>query len=105
MKERIERLLELRNMRQIDLAKKANLTESAVSHYIKGDRTPRIAALGRIADALGTTTDYLLYGNEPDSQKEIDQATRLIARNTSKMTKEEKLKIINYLMSDDSKEV
>lgn len=104
MNERIEQLLTQHNMTQRDLATITHITESAISHYIKGDRTPRSVSLGKIAEALGTTTDYLLYGNEPDYCKEIEQATRLIARNTSKMSKEEKLKIINILMSDDNKE-
>ena len=33
--------LSLRKMTQKELAQATNITESAISHYIKGDRTPR----------------------------------------------------------------
>ncbi len=71
-----------------------------MSHYLKGDRSPRASVLTRIAEALGTSTDYLLSGNEENFRGEISYAKRLIARNVYQMTKEEKMDIIDILMSD-----
>ncbi len=58
---------------------------------MKGDRTPRASVLSRIAEALGTTTDYLMGGSEADSVGELRYAKRLIARNVHQMSKEEKM--------------
>lgn len=99
--ERLALLLQQKNMTQKDLAAKAGVTEAAVSHYLKGDRTPRASVLTRISEALDTTTDYLMSGTEVDSIGELNFAKRLIARNVQQMSKEEKMDIINILMSED----
>lgn len=97
LSERISLLLKQKGMSQKELASRAGVTEAAISHYLKGDRTPRTSALACIADVLETTTDYLIGGEE---ENEIKSATRLIARNVHHMTKEEKMEIINLLMTD-----
>ena len=47
-------------MSQGDLAKKSGLQPSAISHFETGSRSPSFDNLKRLADALETTTDYLL---------------------------------------------
>ena len=52
-----ERLCELMNRYQLtqkELAAKAGVTESAMSYYVKGERTPRSGVLTRMAKALNT---------------------------------------------------
>ena len=98
---RLEELLKARRMTQKELAEKAEVTEAAMSHYIKGDRVPRSAVMARIADALGTSTDYLMFGKESDSEAEINQAVRLIARNANQMSIEDKKRIVDILLGDD----
>lgn len=90
MAERISDLLCSQDMTQKDLALAANITESAVSHYLKGDRVPRGANLIKVSKALGVTTDYLL-GQDDAHGKDDDLkiVKTLIARNASQMTKEE----------------
>ena len=99
MTNRIAELLSLRNMTQKELAVKANITESAISHYINGDRVPRGVNLMKIAKALGTTADYLL-GNDENSNHEDDLeiVKTLIARNAETMTKEQKLELVGILL-------
>lgn len=99
---RIVELLSEHDMTQKELANAAGLTESAVSHYVKGDRVPRGANLIKIARALGTTTDYLL-NQEDDKCMESDMKVvkTLIARNASKMSKEEKMELMGILLGDD----
>lgn len=42
------------------LASAVGVTEAAISHYETGRREPDPAMLGRIANVLGTSVDYLL---------------------------------------------
>lgn len=99
--ERLLDLLKEKGMQQQALAQKAGVTEAAVSHYIKGDRVPRASVMARIADALGTTSEFLMNGTEMDSKKEVAYAKRLIARNVKQMTKEEKMEIMGILLGEE----
>ena len=81
--ERTSTLMHQYGLNQKDLAKMAGVTESAMSYYIKGERTPRSDVLTRIAKALNTTTDYLLGITNTSAQsknKEIYTQTMLMAR-------------------------
>jgi transcriptional regulator with XRE-family HTH domain len=95
---RLEELLKARRMTQKELAIKSGVTEAAMSHYVKGDRTPRSAVLSRIATALNTTSDYLMEGVPQDYVNEIGYAKRLIARNVDQMTTAEKREILSILL-------
>ncbi len=58
-----QRLLEARNKRELsqdELAKRANLQPSAISHFETGTRKPSFDNLRRLADALEVTADYLM---------------------------------------------
>jgi len=66
-------------MTQKELAAKAEVTEAAMSHYIRGDRTPRSSVLARIAKALDTTSDYLMDGIPQNYVDEMGYVKRLIA--------------------------
>lgn len=99
--ERLSSLLIQNGFTQKELAERAGVTEAAMSHYIRGDRTPRASVLARIADALNTTTDYLLGGEEQDTDDEIRFVQKLIARNVHQMSKEDKMNIIQILMGDE----
>lgn len=50
----------LRKLSQSDLADRAHLQPSAISHFETGRRAPSFDNLRRLADALDVTTDYLL---------------------------------------------
>ncbi len=101
MGSRIRDLLNKKGMTQNDLANKAGCTSAAISHYIKGDRTPRSSVMLKIAAALDTTADYLYDGTPVDTTEEIGYAKKLIARNITQMTKAEKKEILNILLGDD----
>ena len=88
-------------MTQKELAKKAEVTEAAMSHYVKGDRTPRSSVLARIAMALDTTSEYLMEGVPQNYVDEIGYAKRLIARNVSQMSNAEKREILSILLGDE----
>lgn len=100
--DRITQLIREKDMTQKELSVAANLTESAVSHYIKGDRVPRGVNLVKIAKALGTTTDYLLEQDGSfDRDNDLKLAKTLIARNASGLTKSQKMELVSLLMGDD----
>ena len=98
---RLEEMLKARNMTQKELAKKAEVTEAAMSHYVKGDRTPRSSVLARIAMALDTTSEYLMEGVPQNYVDEIGYANRLIARNVNPMSNAEKREILSILLGDE----
>lgn len=98
---RLEEMLKARNMTQKELAKKAEVTEAAMSHYVKGDRTPRSSVLSRIAMALDTTSEYLMEGVPQNYIDEIGYAKRLIARNVNQMSNAEKREILSILLGDE----
>ena len=61
---RITDIMTRKNLTQKQLAELAHVTESAMSYYVKGERTPRADVLRRLAGALGVTADYLLGENK-----------------------------------------
>lgn len=57
---RLALLIDFLGISQSELAHRSGLTESAMCHYIKGDRIPHADALVKIAKATGVRTDWLL---------------------------------------------
>lgn len=57
---RLVQARELRRLHQTDLAKKAGIPASSVSHFEAGTRKPSFDNLRRIANVLAVSTDFLL---------------------------------------------
>lgn len=84
--ERISELMKRNQLSQKDLAEKAKVTESAMSYYVRGDRTPRSDVLTRIAKTLNTSTDYLLGNTAVDSPNSANKEELLyLQRNLGKL--------------------
>ena len=64
---RLRAAREKRSLNQGDLASRAGLQASAISHFETGTRKPSFDNLRRLADALEVTTDYLV-GRVSDAQ-------------------------------------
>lgn len=96
---RITEVMKKRGMTQKELAKRIGVTEAVMSRYVSGDREPKPDTLANIATALHTTSDALL-GIECE---EFDQPRirRIIARNASLMTDQEKKELINALFGEE----
>lgn len=62
---RIHLLRRKRKWSQGALAARVGATRPQISKYEKGDYEPRPDMLGRIADALDTTADFLITGRDP----------------------------------------
>ena len=97
--DKISELLKESGMTQRELASKIGSTEMTVSRYVRNERQPKAEILSKIAEALNTTTDYLL-GRDfvNDDESEFLKIHRLIARNASKMTPEKKNELIRTLL-------
>lgn len=59
-RERLKAARELRGLSQSQLAARADLPPSSVSHFKSGARKPSFENLKRLSAALDVTTDYLL---------------------------------------------
>jgi len=95
--ERVSVLLSQRKLTQKELAIKAGITESAISYYVKGERTPRGVVLSRIAKALDTTTDYLLGNTSEISSRYDSEPLQYLQRNLGKLDFEQLKKAENIL--------
>lgn len=96
---RIAETLQKRKMTQKELAARIGVTEGVVSRYISGDREPKPEMLANIATALHTTSDFLLgIENEEYNHSSV---RRMIARNSSHMTEQEKRELINALFGEE----
>ena len=56
--ERLSALLKAKGFSQKDFSKKANITESSMSYYVKGVRIPSGEVLARIAKALDCKAQF-----------------------------------------------
>lgn len=81
-------------MSQKELAGMTGLTPAAVSRYVNGDREPRPITVASIAKALGVTPADIT-GTESD--RETDEAVRLIARNAHQLTEAQRAELITAL--------
>ncbi len=96
--ERVLGLLESAGYTQRDLATMIGVTTGALSKYLKNEREPKMEVIANMATALNTTTDFLLTGKD-DSQS-FEETYRLVARGTSTMTDEEKIKLMKVLLNN-----
>ncbi len=96
---RIADLLRSKGMQQKELAERIGLTEATMSRYISGERDPKPEVLSSIATALHTTSDYLL-GIEAD-EFDFPRVQRMIARNASALSPQEKKELINALFGEE----
>ncbi len=60
---RMTELRKAKNLSQTELAKLVGLSYAQIGRYETKGSQPPAEVLKKIADALGTTADYLVYGN------------------------------------------
>lgn len=58
--DRIRYSLEIRDMKQKELAKLIGLSEVTLSRYVNNEREPRVKSIVAICKALGISADWLL---------------------------------------------
>lgn len=94
--DRIEKLLKDSGYTQKELALMVGVTEAAMSRYVRNEREPKIEVVANLATALNTTTDYLINGTS--SNEDFAEIYRLVARSTTQMSYEEKMKLMKVLL-------
>ncbi len=90
--ERIKELRTQAKMTQSDLAVKVGLTYVQIGRYEKRGAVPSSEVLAKLADALKTTTDFLMHGSVQDkAASHIDDNELLnLFRSVEKMNNEDK---------------
>lgn len=79
--DRLREARERRRLNQGELAERAGLQASAISHFETGTRKPSFDNLRRLSDALEVTTDYLLGRvDRPEALAGADRLHRDIER-------------------------
>lgn len=58
--QRLKKLLEERDMRQVDLARQLQVGRSTISQYLSGTRRPELGLVWIIANLFHVSSDYLL---------------------------------------------
>ncbi len=96
----LQRAISLAGLTQKQLAEKAGITEAAVSHYLKGDRTPRAAVVSKMAEVLGCTLEFLLGAKVEDKIVEFDDLMKIVARSRKQLTRDEKYQLAQALLTE-----
>lgn len=100
---RLVELINEKNLTQKDLSMITGLTESTISRYVSGDRIPRGKNLDKLAKALDTSVEDLMGISNINKEKDLKEIKFLIARNSNKMSMEEKMDIINMISKWENK--
>ena len=77
---RIKQAMESKNMKQYELAEKTYITQTTISRYITGERTPDAINLKAICEALDVSADWLLEirGNQQEELKRLEKLKELM---------------------------
>lgn len=67
--ERLRQLRKQKDLSQTELGELVDLHYTHIGRYERGSSKPSAAALGRLADALGVSTDYLMEGTTDEAAK------------------------------------
>lgn len=74
---RIERALAIKNMKQSELAKLANIPKSSLCLYIKGAYEPKQDKIYAMAEVLNVSNAWLMGYDAPMERNDIHQSTEL----------------------------
>lgn len=75
--ENLVRLINLRGLSQVDVAKALDVSESAVSLWCAGKKTPRMSKIDKLCGVLRCTRSAILYENGLEIAKEADRAAAM----------------------------
>lgn len=94
---RLQKLLYEKHMSQRELSEHIGVQEGSVSRYVRGERVPKADVAARIAQALGTTTDYILGRDTSDPEISYDRLMRDVERYSGEWTKAQKIALLIQL--------
>ena len=94
-KKRLADTRKRRDLSQVELAKKAGLPATAISHFESGGRKPSFDNLRKLADALDVSIDYLMgRTDEPSGHVSADIE---IARHYENMTEADRERARDFM--------
>lgn len=101
--DRLRQIREEKKLSQTDLALRAGLQPSAVSHFETDRRSPSFDNLRRLADALNITIDYLI-GREKEPSV-VGPVADKVFRNLEKMSlsDQEALAAMSEILAEKNK--
>lgn len=76
--DRLKLLMQKKGMSTQELADAAGLTAQAIRDYLRDLKMPSAKSIGTLAKALGTSTDYLIYGRESTENSAASRGKRSI---------------------------
>ena len=79
---RIASLRQGRGLSQAELARKLNISTSAVGMYEQGRREPSVDTLIALGEEFGVSLDYLLSG-KPDTVRDISALHKMVNAQTA----------------------
>lgn len=98
IKQRIKEKRKELNLNQAELAKRAGLQAPAISQYENGVRNPSYEALIKLANALNTTTDYLVSGTKTEQPTSLDEKSRIFLKIFQNLSSHKKEKLMEYAL-------
>jgi transcriptional regulator with XRE-family HTH domain len=84
---------------QTELARRANITPSALSQIESGDRFPSTVVVHKLAKALSTSVDYLLGNRTEEDLKDLlqDENVEVLFRTFKKLSKKDREFILRQI--------
>lgn len=96
---KVKELMKEKRINQKELAQLSGITESSVSRYLKGNRTPRIDIIVNFAKALNVDIEYLM--DEDIILTPYESIKFAIARKGNELTDEEKKELVDLLIGNN----
>lgn len=100
--ERMNYILELRNLSQQDLSDLSNVGKSSISHYANGTHTPGNVTAAKLAKALGVNPLWLMgypVSMKMENQEEKAREDIELLDNFSKLSERDRTIVLNMIRS------
>lgn len=94
--DRLRDLLSSTDATQADLSRNTGISESSISHYLKGDWEPKQDALYAIAKYLNVSADWLMGYSESDFSEDLNPNILMLVRASRNMTPDQAEHIRKY---------
>ena len=107
--EKVKELREKKGMNQKELSKASAITQATISRIEKGKVNQlKSEALKRLADALGSTIDYLVDKTDkltPNDILQSDDTAKHLFRGYEKLSSDGRKQLINFVNFLEGKEI
>lgn len=96
--ERVQKLMARDKITQKELSALSGISESSISRYLSGSIEPRMDVVMNVAKAFNVSPSYLLEADQVvQTPNAFNETIAVVTRNKSKLSDEEKAKIIKVL--------